>query len=87
MIKLGDIARDKVTGFQGMVVARIEYLNGCVRLGIQPTTLDKDGKMAESMFIDDTQCEKVDKEKPDIKGKSGKTGGPGILPKSRDPKI
>lgn len=43
-IQLGDIARDTVTGYQGTVIARTEWLNGCWRLTLQSNTLDKEGK-------------------------------------------
>lgn len=73
MIRLGDIARDKVTGYEGMVVAITEWLHGCKRIGIQPTKLDKDGKPRDAMQFDELQVELV---------KAGKhtpvqaTGGP-----------
>jgi len=36
MIKLGAIAKDKVTTFQGVVMGKAEYLTGCNQLLIQP---------------------------------------------------
>ena len=50
MIDLGVIVKDKVSGLKGYAVARIEYLNGCKRIAIQPQ-LVKDGKPAEMMVI------------------------------------
>ena len=32
MIQLGQKVKDKITGFTGIAVARVEYLNGCVQL-------------------------------------------------------
>jgi len=29
--KLGIIAKDKITGFEGMVTSRVEFLTGCNR--------------------------------------------------------
>jgi hypothetical protein len=35
-IPLGSTARDKATGFSGVVIERIEYMNGCVSYGVIP---------------------------------------------------
>jgi hypothetical protein len=35
--------KDTITGYSGIVVARHEYLNGCLRFSLQPDKLDKDG--------------------------------------------
>lgn len=54
-IKLGDHARDDISGFEGVVTSRHEYLNGCTRFGISPKTLNKDGKPIETHMFDDQQ--------------------------------
>lgn len=59
-IELGDKARCIVTGFEGIVTSRIEYLNGCVQLCLKPL-VDKDGKDRDGIFIDIQQVEYVDK--------------------------
>jgi len=33
--ELGKIAKDKITGFQGVLTARVEYLTGCNRYCIK----------------------------------------------------
>ena len=33
-IKLGDIVRCKYTGFRGVVMARTEFINGCIQFGV-----------------------------------------------------
>ena len=40
---IGDRYRDRVSGFAGIIVARIEYLDGCVQYELKPP-VDKDGK-------------------------------------------
>jgi hypothetical protein len=50
-LKLGDIAKDTITGFSGVVVARCDWLNGCVRMTIQPKGL-KDSKPIEAQTFD-----------------------------------
>ena len=56
-IPLGVVVRDVITGFTGVVIGRTEYLNGCVRVGVQPRKLDKDGKVKEIEWIDERQVE------------------------------
>jgi len=50
---LGDLLRDGITGFEGIVMARVEYFTGCIQYGIQPATLDKDGKMPDWEWLDE----------------------------------
>lgn len=57
---LGDEVEDNITAFGGVVVARIEYLNGCIRYEVQPKKL-KDGKAIETAFIDETQLKIIKK--------------------------
>ena len=38
-IKLGDEARDQISGFQGTVTAITEWLNGCRRITVTPAAL------------------------------------------------
>lgn len=47
-IALGSKARDIVSGWEGIVTARYEYLNGCVRYEIGGK--DKDGKPDQYVF-------------------------------------
>lgn len=74
MIKVGEMAKDSITGFTGIVVARTEWLNGCARITLQPKGL-KDGKPVLMETFDEMQIEVV-------KGKGWKeprvtnTGGP-----------
>ncbi len=43
--------QDEITGFEGIVTAKAEYLNGCIQYCVQPTELEK-GRMIESQYID-----------------------------------
>lgn len=52
---LGDTLRDHITGFEGVVIARTEWLNGCVRYDLQPPTLDKDGQPVKDVWFDEEQ--------------------------------
>lgn len=56
MVKLGDKVKDKLTGFEGIVMGRTEYLNGCVSIGILPIEL-KDGKPQDWVWIDEQRVD------------------------------
>jgi hypothetical protein len=58
MIRLGEKVRCRITGFEGTVVARYEFLAGCVRLEVTSPNLDKDGKPLTVVF-DEPQLEVV----------------------------
>ena len=70
MIELGQKVKDNITGFEGLVVARIEYLNGCIQFQVQPSKL-KDGKPLEAEWIDEQRLT--------TKGKAER-GGSGDIP-------
>ena len=55
MINLGDKVKDSVTGFTGIAVARTEWLHGCMRILVQPDTLQKDGAVQEAVNFDEPQ--------------------------------
>ena len=52
---LGKVMRCRVTGFEGIATARVEYLNGCVQYCLKPKSTD--GKMPEGEYIDIGQLE------------------------------
>ena len=52
MIKLGDKVKDNITGFEGIAIARAEYLNGCISLHIQSANL-KDGSPLKAEWFDE----------------------------------
>jgi hypothetical protein len=57
-IELGDVARDTITGFTGVVYADTKFLHGCRRLSLQPQEL-KDGRPLEGGTFDEPQLELV----------------------------
>jgi len=62
-INLGDTAKHVITGFTGVVVARVEYLTGCSQLCLQPQglTLDK-GDVYDSRYFDEPYVDVVARE-------------------------
>jgi hypothetical protein len=73
-VELGAKYRDKVTGFEGVAVARYEYLWGCNRISLEH--LGSDGKPQAAVFdepqIERTGPQQVRTEAP----KLARTGGP-----------
>lgn len=58
-IKLGDLARDIITGFEGIVVARTQWLSSCDRVTLQPREM-KDGKRVNNCTFDLHEVELVE---------------------------
>lgn len=81
-INLGDTCKDTISGFEGVCIARTEWLNGCVRVTIAPQKLHE-GKLLESCCFDVEQVELVKAAPPrEVKP----TGGPNPAPtRNRDP--
>ena len=71
-IKLGDLAKDKITGFTGVVICVSNFLNGCTRCAIQPKELEK-GIPIEEHYFDIEQLVKV---KESTKAEAKPKGGP-----------
>jgi hypothetical protein len=60
-IELGMKVRDLITGIEGIVTARTEWLNQCNRYVVQPQET-KDGKPVESSSFDEMDLEIVEVE-------------------------
>ena len=73
-IKLGDLARDRITGFEGIVIARTEWMNQCDRYTIQPREL-REGKPVESQTFDEQDLTVIEVQPFEVKA-SRTTGGP-----------
>lgn len=57
MIELGKKARDKVTGFEGVIIGRCQYLTGCDQYGLVPPA--RDGKIEGSQWFDEGRIEVI----------------------------
>lgn len=80
-IELGDIAKDPVTGIQGVVVALTKWLHGCVRFTLQPLgKKKKDGVPHENHSFDEPQLVLVKKA---FLKETHDTGGPRPEPRRR----
>lgn len=74
---LGIKARDRVTGVEGILDSRSEWLNGCLRYSLQPQAKEASpDKIPESYWLDEGQLEKVDDGLNTKPVKKTRTGGP-----------
>jgi len=55
---LGNKLRDVVSGFEGIAVSRVQYLNGCVQYCLQAPV--KDGARPSGEYVDENQLEFVE---------------------------
>lgn len=86
-IDFGDTARDTITGLEGVVVCKTQWIHGCLRIGLQPREV-KDGKPVEATYFDEPQLvlvskvegRKVDTSTPQT---ASKPGGPRPSPERR----
>lgn len=74
MVRLGDRVKDDISGFEGIAVARSEYLYGCVRVCVEPMALHE-GRLIESQWFDEQRLTKTS---------LAKAGGPGAIAPGRD---
>jgi hypothetical protein len=79
-INLGDKAKDSISGFTGIVTGKFSFLNGCVRMRIDPDKLDKSGLVIDGRDFDEEQLVLVKAAKARIVAPSG---GPRPGPSSR----
>ena len=56
---LGSELQDKITGFKGIAISRVEYINGCVQYCVKPQQLDEKGAMKDGEYFDVGQLIKV----------------------------
>lgn len=56
--ELGIEAKDKITGFSGIIMSRSEHLTGCNVYGVAPKVIT-DGKPSETQWFDENRIEKV----------------------------
>jgi hypothetical protein len=54
MLKIGDVAKDRVTGFEGVIVGRTEWLSGCITFGVQGKEM-KDGRPTDAVWFDEAR--------------------------------
>ncbi len=58
-IELGSIAKDQVSGFEGMVTAQIIYVTGCVQYKLDPVGAMVEGKPIDGQWFDEARLDPV----------------------------
>lgn len=56
--QLGDVVKDKITSYKGMVVCRSEWIYGCIRYVLQSRKL-KDGVPVQNHVCDEGSIELI----------------------------
>ena len=59
-IKLGDKVCDPISGFEGIVTARTEWLYGCIRVGVTAERLSDKGLVMDAQWFDEPQVEFIE---------------------------
>ena len=74
--QLGDLARDKVTGFEGTITSITKFLTGCKQYGLTPLAMDN--KVFSPECFDAPRLEILEKESVKTEDVSDKKepGGP-----------
>ncbi len=72
-IELGSKVKCKITGYEGVAIARIEFINGCIQYEIAPRVKKGEQKYPDSIGIDQNSLEIMPTKKKKIKKKP--TGG------------
>lgn len=73
-MKLGSKVRHVITGFEGIAIAKNEWLNGCKRVCIQPQKL-KDGNPIEAIWFDAQEVQ-ILSDKTEFMQEPTRSGGP-----------
>lgn len=53
--QMNEIVKDKVSDYQGVILGRTEYATGCRHYGVARLQVDKDGKISEWEWIDESR--------------------------------
>ena len=75
MLLLGKKAKDKITGFEGIITGKAIYLFGCSQYSIAPS-VDKEGKCKTSEWFDEGRIEVIGKGVAPEEVRAEKPGGP-----------
>lgn len=77
-LKLGIKMKDNITGFEGVAIAKTDWLYGCSRYTLQPIKLKDDGSLNDTQTFDELQLTAVEEV---VKHEQPTTGGPRPSPK------
>jgi hypothetical protein len=79
-INLGDKARDRVSGYEGVCMAKISYLTGCNQVGIKPQGQKADGGTFDCLYFDEPFVEVIEANFiTPVVPRDADAGGPGLI--------
>lgn len=61
-MKIGQMAKDKLTGFSGRVIGQADYITGCTQFLIQPERCKDDGTKTDACWMDDHRLQELEGE-------------------------
>lgn len=73
--KIGDTLKEKVSGFEGVVMAVTAYATGCFHYGIASRDLDSNGKVKEWEWFDQSRLDLVESKTINFAIVAGVTSG------------
>lgn len=53
--EFGDLVKDSISNFTGIVMVRALYSTGCTHYGLAPQELDKEGKVQDCEWFDQSR--------------------------------
>ena len=80
MIKLGQMVIHLITGFEGIATSRVEYLTGCIQVGLTRKMKDGDDKPPEAHYFDEPFCEVIGESGLEKPATAEQNGGPRDTP-------
>lgn len=83
MLKLGYKARDTITGFEGIVVARLEWLGGHTQIGLDGELVE--GKPIPTQFFEECRIELVPQQAVLTRGRTNGDAPAGPMAHERMP--
>jgi len=75
IFELGQKAKDKITGFEGIITGRCEHITGCNTYGLK-SKIDKEGKTNDAEWVDEGMIEITGKGVTEKSVKAVDNGGP-----------
>ena len=58
---LGEVVKEKITGFEGVIMAQCSYISGCTQYGIMSQKLDEHGLTQNWIYYDENRLTTLDK--------------------------
>jgi len=72
----GDILRDIVSGYTGVVMVQAYYSTGCKHYGIQSQELNSTGEPRDWHWLDESRVELIQEKEVFFRWKKGSSSGP-----------